>query len=92
LLENKGPEGLDKKTSEFGLNEYSVQIEKLTCTHIHKSALIIDCHWHGFGGIRDRFDPILPPAFIASIAFMSDYEVLCPGYCLATKFAMVVDT
>jgi hypothetical protein len=54
-----GPEGLAKKTLKFGLNECSVQNEKLTCTYIHKSVLIIDCHWHGFGEIGDRFDLII---------------------------------
>jgi hypothetical protein len=50
-----------EKTSKFGLNEYSVQDEKLTYTCIHKSVLIIACHWHGFGGMGDKFDPIMPP-------------------------------
>jgi hypothetical protein len=50
-----------EKTSKFGLNEYSVQNEKLTCTYIHKSVLTIDSHWHGFGGILDRFDLINLP-------------------------------
>jgi hypothetical protein len=58
-----------EKTSKFGLNECSIQNEKLPCTYIiYESVLIIDCHWHGFGGIRDRFDSILPPDFILSIA------------------------
>ncbi len=51
-----------EKPSKFRLNEYSVQNEKLTCTYIHKSVIIIDCHWHAFGGIRDRFDLIIQPA------------------------------
>ena len=51
-----------EKTSKFGLNEYGVQNEKLPCSHIHKSVIIIDCHWHGFGRIVDRFDLIIQPA------------------------------
>jgi hypothetical protein len=66
-----GPEGLGKKTSNFGLNEYSIQNEKLTCAYIHKSVLIIDCHWHGFGGIRDRFDLISPRDEISNL---SDFD------------------
>jgi hypothetical protein len=50
-----------EKTSRFGLNEYSLQKEKLTCTRIHKSVLVIDCYWCGVGGIRDRIDLIIPP-------------------------------
>src|SRR5215213_7710731 len=56
-----GPRGSSRKNSKFGLNEYSVQDEKLTCTCIHKSVLIIDCCWHGFGGMEDIFDLIVPP-------------------------------
>ena len=62
-----GPERLGKKTSKIGPNRYSVQNEKLTCTYIHKSVLIISCHWHGFGGTRDRFDVIIPTDRIADI-------------------------
>jgi hypothetical protein len=54
-----GPEGLGRKTSGFGLNEVCVQDEKLACTCIHKSVLIIDCHWCGFGGTQDKFDLII---------------------------------
>lgn len=50
-----------EKTSKFGLDEYNVLNEKLTCTYIHEPILIIDCRWHGFGGMRDIFDLICPP-------------------------------
>ncbi len=56
-----------EKTSEYGLNEYSVQNEKLDCAYIQKSVLIIDYNWHGFGGIRDRFDLIKLSSKIANI-------------------------
>jgi hypothetical protein len=59
-----GPEGLGKKTSKLDLDECSVQNEKLTCTYVHKSVLIIDCHWHGSGGMGDRIDLIIPPTII----------------------------
>jgi hypothetical protein len=51
-----------EKTLKFGLNEYSVQNEKLTCIYIHKSVLIIDCNWYGFGGMQDKFDFLTPQA------------------------------
>ena len=57
-----------EKTSKFGLNEYSVQDEKLTCTCIHKSVLIIDCQWHGCGGMGDKFDFIIAPTGIARLS------------------------
>jgi hypothetical protein len=55
-----GLEGLDKKLQKLDSDENSIQEEKLTCTHIHKSILIIDCHWDGFGGMGDKFDLIIP--------------------------------
>src|SRR5688500_13164778 len=67
LHKRRGQRDSPKKTSKFGPNECSVQNEKLTCTYIHKSVLIIDCHWHGSGGTQDRFDLIMPPTRIANM-------------------------
>jgi hypothetical protein len=53
LSKTMGPEGLSKKNFKFGLNEYGIQNEKLTCTYIHKSVFIIDCNSFKFGGILD---------------------------------------
>jgi hypothetical protein len=57
-----------KKTLKFGLDmNIAYKVKKLTRYYIDKSVLIIDCHSHGFGGMGDRFDSILPPNLIVSI-------------------------
>jgi hypothetical protein len=63
-----GPRGFrQKKLHKMdSVNHAPQQHEKLTCTYIRESVLIIDCHWHEFGGMGDRFDPESPPSLVFS--------------------------
>jgi hypothetical protein len=61
-LTSAGPEGRQKKLQN--LDPMNQSQRKLGLMYVLHMVLIIGHYYCGFGGIQDRFDPILPPDFL----------------------------
>ena len=62
-----GPRGAQQKNFKIWTQRIMARIIVRLRSFYKDAVLVMGCYWCWFGGMQDRYDPILPPVLIVRI-------------------------